>query len=67
MPPLPSRTCSEVGSALSWRLELSPTSSVASQDWTSMVRSWPAFAAAPLRPVSTCSEALSGPSLYVPV
>ena len=44
----------------------SPTASVASQAVTWMSRSWPALAAAPVRPVRTERVPSSGPSLYVP-
>jgi hypothetical protein len=45
-PRLPSRTTSEVGSAVS---SSAPPSSLADQRSTSMMRSWPTFAATPSR------------------
>ena len=62
MPPLPSRTISEPPSAVSVQAltgrDRRPTSSVAAQDPTSMHESWPALAAAPLRPVRTSQLAV---------
>ena len=69
MPPLPSRTRSEVPSASSVVVDSgsSPTTIVALHDVTCISRLWPALAAAPVRPVCTASVPWSGPSLYVPV
>ena len=69
MPPVPSRTRSDAASAASSMLVSagsSPTASVASQAVTWIRRSWPALAAAPVRPVCTERVPSSGPSLYVP-
>ena len=62
MPPVPSSTRSDPASALTSTRASSPTASVASQALTSMSRSCPALAAAPLRPVRTRSVPSSGPS-----
>ena len=69
IPPVPSRTRSDVASASSTmliRAASSPTSSVACQAVTWIRRLCPAFAAAPVRPVLTERVPSSGPSRYVP-
>src|SRR5580704_5709477 len=73
-PPVPSRTSSEPRSnsaftvaALTSPAASSGTSTCADQRVTSMVRSWPALAARPARPVLSITRPLSGPSRKVPV
>src|SRR5918995_586776 len=68
-PPVPSITRSEVASASSSRLDFAGSSSrtrVAAHAVTWIRRSWPAFAAAPLRTVRTARVTSSGPSRYSP-
>ncbi len=62
MPPVPSRTRSEVASASSVRLGAS-VSSVALHSVTWMSRSWPALATAPVLDVCTDRIPSSGPSM----
>ena len=67
IPPVPSRTRSDEASASNVTLACpSPTSSVACQEVTSIRRSCPAIAAAPVRPVRTASVLFSGPNACVP-
>ena len=69
IPPSPSRTSNERGSACSSIVALTPspaTSTVASQCVTSSTRSWPTFAATPSRWVLTWSDALPRPSRWLP-
>ena len=69
IPPVPSRTSSDELSAVS-ATELAAgfaaSASVASQAVTSITRSWPAFAAAPVRAVLIDRVPSAGPSSNVP-
>src|SRR5208282_1502240 len=73
-PPVPSRTSSEPRSrsAVTVAAVRPPSSSAgtwtrADHRVTSMVRSWPAFAASPARPVLMTTRPVSGPSRKLPV